>query len=220
VLALMLILAFALDFAIISTTGGDPNFRLDRIESDLVRAQGSSVWIVEAWLYALLIVPFSVFALGVYRVLRPHDADLALVGLAATMLFWIFSTAHNAAIVTVLQVLVPRYAPGTPQSAGIEAAARVILGFGNTLFSPGGGVGTLLFVVGMAAIGQATFRSLGLARWTGYLAFAAAVFSALGYLQYLAEPLFFLGIIGFALYIIWVAGVALRLTRFPSRAAR
>jgi len=219
VLAVVLTLAFALDFVIIGTTGGPPVFRLDRIGSDLVRAKGSAVWIIEAWFYALLIVPFSVFAVGVYRLLRQREAQLALAGLIGTTLFWIFSTAHNAAIITVLQELVPRYDSGSPTGAGLEAAAQALLGFGNTLFYPGGGVGTLLFVVGIAATGWATLRSGGFPRWTGYVAYGSAVFSALGYLQYLADPLLALGLIGHVFYIVWIAATALYLVRLRPSAA-
>jgi len=214
VLALMMVVAFGLDFAIIATTGGDPAFNLANIGPDLLRAQSSVIWPVETWVYALMIVPFSVFALGVYWVLRTeNDKGLPAIGVVTTLIFWMFSTLHNAAILTVLQVFVPSYAAGHPAATSIEVSARGLLNFGNTLFTPGGGVGTLLLVIGMAVIGRATLTGGQLPRGTGNLAIACAAFSLLGYLQYVSSALFFLGLIGWVFYIIWITWVAIRLLR-------
>ena len=214
IFALMLVVAFGLDFALIATTGGEPTFNLANIGPDLLRAQKSAIWPVETWIYALMIVPFSVFALGVYLVLRAEsDKGFPALGVVTTLVFWIFSTLHNAAILTVLQVLIPSYAAGSPAAPSIEVMARGLLGFGNTLFTPGGGVGTLLLVIGMAVTGRATLAGGQLPRWTGYVAMACAGFSLLGYLQYLSRGLLVLGLIGFVLYILWVIGVAIRLLR-------
>jgi hypothetical protein len=213
-LAAMLIIAFALDFAIIGMTGGQPGFDLQNIGDDLLRAQGSGIWRVEAWLYLLMVVPFVVFAFGVYHDIHAQsDAGLPALGLSALTLFWIFSTIHNAAIVTVLQVLVPGYRSGAADGPGLEAAARALLGLGDTIFVPGGGVGSLFLVIGIASLGQSTLRSRRLPRWTGFVALACALLSLLGYLQYLARPFFFVGLLGFVLYIIWQTAVSLSLLR-------
>lgn len=214
VLALVLVAAFALDFVIIGTTGGDPAFNLQHIGPDLVRASGSTVWRVEAWLYVLAIVPFAVFIVGLTRALR-SDRDEGLPGVAqvTTLLSFIFSTVHNAAIVSVLQFLVPPYTPGSPEGAAIETTATALLGFGNTTFWPGGGVGGLLLVIGMWAIGKATLAGGQFPRWTAYTAYGAALLSLLGYLQYLVRGLLLLALLGWVLLIVWIVAVSTRLLR-------
>lgn len=219
-LALMLIIAFVLDFVIIGTTSGEPVLSLENIGADLLRAQASRIWPVEAWLYVLMIVPFTVFVVGLYRALSAQgEAGLPLIGVTALMVFWVFSTVHNAAIVTVLQTLAPRYVAAAASGPGLEAAARALLGFGNTFFIPGGGVGTLLQVIGMASLGQATVQTARLPRWTGRVALACALLSLLGYLQYLVKPLLVIGLVGHLLYMLWQAAVSFQLLRQPAPAA-
>ncbi len=214
VLALMMIVAFALDFAIMGTTDGPPGFDLQDIGPDLVRAGDSLIWRIESLLYVLQIVPFAVFALGVYWALESErDGGLPALGLVATGVAWLFSTLHNVAIVTTVFWLIPDYVPGTQEGQLIEVTARGLMAAGNTLFTPGGGVATLLLVIGLAAIGVVTLRMDRLPRWTGYAAIVAAILSLLAYLQYLSEGFFVLALVGWVVYIVWTMAVSLRLTR-------
>ena len=79
----MLVISFIMDFAIISTTGGKPNIDVVNVGPDLLRAQGSLIWPVETWLYLLMIVPFAVFAFGVYWALRSESDEGLQIGRAS-----------------------------------------------------------------------------------------------------------------------------------------
>src|SRR5437763_3282136 len=92
VLAVMMVVAFALDMVIIQTTSGPPLLNADNIGPELLRAKGSTLWLVEGWLYTLMIVPAFVFVLAVYQTLGDEDNSLPRLGLFASALFWIFHT--------------------------------------------------------------------------------------------------------------------------------
>ncbi len=214
VLAAMMILTFILDFTIIATSGA-PEIDLNNVGPDLVRAGDNLIWHIESLLYLFQIVPFSGFALGIYWTLKSdQDGGLPALGLLTTGLFWVFHTLHNAAIVTTIYSLAPDYVPGTLQGQLIEAIAHGLLATGNTFFRPGGGVGTLLLVVGMIAMGQVILRTSHFPRWTGYAAMATALFSLVAYLQYVAESFFYLALVSWIIYIVWITVVSLRLTRY------
>lgn len=215
ILAIMLIAAFALDFAIIATTQGPPILRPENISADLLRAQGSFLWLVEAWLYTLMVVPVPLFIAMVYRALREkNDGGLAAVGLFASTLFWIFHTLHNVSFLTILQVLVPRYTGGSAEAAAIEVVAVALLGFANVAFGFGASVGALFLVGYLGVLGMVTLQRGGLPRWTGYVALAAALLSLLAYLQFLSEAIgLVLGLLSWVLHILWVIGASVRLLR-------
>ena len=214
ILALMLIAAFALDFAISATTQGPPILRPENIGADLLRAKGFTLWIVEAWLYTLMVIPVPLFMVMVYRALREkNDGAVPAVGLFASALFWIFHTLHNVAFLTILQVLVPRYTGGAEGTA-IEVVAIALLGFANVTFGFGTSVGALFLVGYLGVLGMVTLQGGGLPRWTGYVALAAALLSLLAYLQFLSEAFgLVFGLPSWVLHIVWVIGATLGLLR-------
>lgn len=223
VLALMMIVAFALDLTIITTTGGPPiiGMTLDRpilevenISSDLLRAQGVAVWPVELWLYVLMTIPASLLALAAYRVLRTdHDDSLAAVGLLAITLFWIFHTIHNVLMLAVVQALVPHYASGGPGATATEVVTLTVMQISLTAFNFGTSVGALFLVGALVAFGLAILKRANLPRWTGYVALASGMMILGSYLQFLNSGFFFLGLLGWVLHIVWVIGVTLALLR-------
>ena len=215
VLAVMLIAAFALDFAISATTQGPPILRPENIGADLLRAKGFTLWIVEAWLYTLMVVPAPLFMVMVYRALREKYGDaVPAVGLFASALFWIFHTLHNVAFLTILQVLVPRYTGGSAEGATIEVVVIALLGFANVAFGFGTSVGALFLVGYLGVLGMVTLQGGGLPRWTGYVALAAALLSLLAYLQFLSEAFgLVFGLLSWVLHILWVIGATLGLLR-------
>jgi hypothetical protein len=143
VLSVMMVSAFLLDMLIVQSTSGPPMLTTDNMGSELLRARGSTVWLVEGWLYTLRVIPGYLFVLNVYGALRDGDSDMAGAGLVGSLLFWIFHTLHNVALLTVLQVLVPQYASGTSQETSIEVLATGLLGFANLLFGFGTSIGGL-----------------------------------------------------------------------------
>jgi len=217
VLAIMMIIAFALDMAIIQTTAGPPLLNADNIGSELLRAKGSTIWLVEGGLYSLMIVPAFVFMLAVYWALRDDDNGLAGIGLFASALFWIFHTLHNVAMLTVIQVLVPRYTAGTSEATTVEVLATTLLGFANILFGFGGSVGGLFLVAFLAAFGLVTLKSSILPQWTGYVALAGGLTVLLSYLQFISGAFLFVGLLGWVLTIVWVVGTTLTLLRPTSQ---
>ena len=218
ILAVMLIAGFALDFAIIFTTRGQPLLNPENISTELLRAKGSTVWLVEAWVYTLMVVPVPPFMLAIYWILRAeNDRGLPAVGLFASALFWIFHTLHNLSMLTVVQDLVPRYVVAPQESRlAIEAVATALLGFANAAFNIGKGVGALFFVGSLAAFGGATLLTSRLPRWTGYLALAASFLGLLAYLQFISEVFVFVGLLGWVIHIVWVIAMTVGLLRSSS----
>src|SRR5207302_11301517 len=105
-LAVMLVAGFATDIAIVLTTGGPPVLDPAKIGSELLRAKGTTVWMVEAWLYTLMIIAVPAFVLGVYAALRREgDPGLPGLGAIAALIFWLFHTISNTAFVQGSQVL-------------------------------------------------------------------------------------------------------------------
>jgi hypothetical protein len=217
VLAIMMVIGFALDMTIIQTTSGPPVLNGDTIGSELLRARGSTIWLVEGWFYSLMVVPGFVFVLGVYWALRDFNKSLAGIGLFASALFWIFHTLHNVAMLTVLQVLVPRYSSGTSEGTAIETLSTGLLGFANLLFGFGGSVGGLFLAIFLATFGLVTLRS-PLPRWIGYMAVVAGLAVVLSYLQFISGAFMFIGLIGWILSIAWVVGTTAALSRPQSQA--
>jgi hypothetical protein len=174
--------------------------------------------LVEGWLYTLMIVPGFVFALAVYWLLRDDDNGLAGIGLIASVLFWMFHTLHNVVMLTVIQVLVPRYTAGTPEGSSIESLATALLGLANMMFGFGGSVGGLFLVIFPTAFGLATLKNRVLPRWTGYVALAGGLAVLLSYLQFISGAFLFVGLLGWVLTIVWVAGTTIALLRPASQA--
>ncbi len=200
----MMIVAFALDFAIIATTGGPPMIYLESLSADMTRARDSAIWPIETWLYTLQIVPFAILILGVRSTLRAaKEEGIADVATLAAVLFMALHTLHNLAILTVVQVLVPAYVAGAATASAIEAVARGFLGLAYAAFLPGGGVGSALLV----------------AAPSGRLAAASAVLVTVAYAQYVVPPAFFLALVGYLAYVAWTAVVSVGLLRSAPRAA-
>lgn len=220
VLTGMLIVAFALDLAIMATTGGPPAVYPATVGADLVRLGGSAIWPVEAWLYTLLLVPFAAFVVGVRAQLQAAGEELAadLAALAA-ILFMALHTLHNLSILTIVHGLAPDYAPGSAAAAGIETTARAFATFASVTFEPGGGVGGLLFIVALATFGIAQRRSLALG--SSRLATASALLLSVGYAHYLVFAAFFVALLGWVAFIGWVVAVTAGSARVPdARQAR
>ena len=214
-LAVMLVAGFAADIAIVLTTGGPPVLDPAKIGSELLRAKGSTVWMVEAWLYTLMIIAVPAFILGVYAALRREgDPGLPGLGAIAALIFWLFHTIHNLGFVTVLQVVATGYTGVGAEGSAADAVARALLGFANAAFGFGTSVGGVFLIGSMACLGVATLQNGGLPRWTGYAALAAAALALIAYLQVIVPalgPIF--GIPGWLLHIAWVIGVAVALVR-------
>ncbi len=178
-------------------------------------AAGSTVWVVEAWLYTLMIIAVPAFVLGVYAALRREgDPGLPGLGAIAALIFWLFHTIHNLGFVTVLQVVATGYTGAGAEGSAADAVARALLGFANAAFGFGTSVGGVFLIGSMACLGVATLQNGGLPRWTGYAALAAAALALIAYLQVIVPalgPIF--GIPGWLLHIAWVIGVTVALVR-------
>jgi len=137
--------------------------------------------------------------------------------LVGALLFWIFHTIHNLGFVTVLQSVAAGYNGEGAESQAAEAVARALLGFANSAFGFGTGVGGLFLVGYLACFGMATVKTGGLPRWTGFVAFASAALALLAYLQ-VVSPLLgpVLGVPSWILHIVWVIGVTVALLRGSS----
>lgn len=212
--------ALLLDFVVSSTTGGDTFFNLANIGPDLLGIQGSTAWSVGAILRVVQIVPLVLFVPGLYWVFRgENDRGFAAHGALGVFLYWLFATFQNAATVAVVELLAPAYTAGSQAAQSIEVAATALLGFGAVFFHPGGGLATLFLVVGIALLGYLTMRTNRLPRWTGYVALGSALFSLLGYLQYLMPAFFVAGVLGLGLFVIWTIGVSFSFIRRPATAS-
>lgn len=211
VLTIMMVVAFALDMTIIQMSG-PPVLSADNIGPELLRAKGSTIWLLEGWLYTLMIVPGFIFVWAVYWSLRDDDTSLAGIGLFASALFWIFHTLHNVVMLTVIQALVPNYARGTSEGTSIEVLAAGFLGLANILFGFGGSVGGLFLVGYLAAFGLVMLKSR-FPRWIGYVAVAGGLAVLLSYLQVISGAFMFVGLLGWVLSIVWVASTTVVLLR-------
>lgn len=209
VLVLLMVMGFALDMALMGTTGGDPILRADSIGDDLVRAQGSAIWPVEGWVYTLMLLPATVFLAGIYWGFRRTDRDGgATIGVLLLFLFWVLHTVHNLAILVVVQGLAPGYVPGAADAAAIEATARAFVGLGDVL-SPFSGLTTAFLATGLLALGRACLRpEVTYSRWTGYVALAVAPLAALGTLQGLSAAFLAPALIGWILFLLWNADLS------------
>ena len=215
-----MIVAFALDFAIIATTGGPPMMYLETLSADMTRARDSAIWPIETWLYTLQIVPFAIFILGVRSTLRAaKEEGIADVATLAAVLFMALHTLHNLAILTVVQVLVPAYVADAATASAIETVARGLLGLAYAAFLPGGGVGSALLVTALIGFAVAQRRTRALAAWSGRLAAASALLVTIAYAQYIVPPAFFLALVGFLAYVAWTAVVSVGLLRSAPRGA-
>jgi hypothetical protein len=215
----MMIVGFGLDMSIIVTSGGPPLLAAENISSDLLRAQGVAFWPVELWLYTLMIIPGSVLAISAYRALRSdHDDGYAAAGLLSITLFWIFHTIHNVLMLAIFQAVVPRYASGSPDAATMEIVTVTVLKIALAMFNFGTSVGALCLAGSLAAFGLATLKSAGFPRWTGYVSLASSLAVLGSYLQFLANAFFFLGLVGWILFIVWVIGATFALRRSSRQA--
>lgn len=226
VLVAMMAAAFVMDFAIIGTTGANPEIRMDRLGEDLVRVQESALWPVEAWTYTLMVVPAALFLVGLYGILRRETGGLPAMGVLLALGLWIVNTAHNVAILVVVQTLAPAYIPGAANAAAIEATALGFLGAGAAL-SPLSGLGAVVLAVAALSLGMAILRSDRFSRWNGYLLLGLVLLASLGLLRPLSDAFIVVGLIGWVVFILWHADVTVILwrqgtanePRFP-RAAR
>lgn len=210
VLGGMLALAFVLDFTIIATTGGPPMVQLSSLQADMVRLRGNALWSFDTWIYALSIVPASVFVVGAWSALRATGQG-ALAGVAAIafVLFQLTHMLHNLALLAVIQLLASSsYVPGSGDAAALEAVTRGLLGFAYATFDMGLGVGTAFFVVGMLAFAAAQRRTRSRV-WT--LALASALLVAVGALQGVFFPTLFVALVGWVCGIAWTIATSLRL---------
>lgn len=220
VLAAMLVVAFALDFVIMGTTGGPPMIGLASLAADLTRARESVIWPIETWIYSLQIVPFAIFILGVRSAYVGSGSEwLANAATVAAVLFMALQTLHNLTILTVVQVMAPAYVSGATDAPAIEAVSRALLGFAYAAFVPGGGVGGVLFVLAFAGFAIAQRRTRVLPPWTGPLAAASAVLTATAFGQYVVPPVFALALVGFLAFIAWVVVASVSMFRSVPGAA-
>jgi hypothetical protein len=156
--------------------------------------------------------------LGVRSALRAAGEEvIADKATLAAVLFMALHTLHNLAILSVAQVLASSDVPGTAEATEIEAVARGFLGFAYATFLPGGGVGSLLFIVAMASFAGAQRRSRALAPWSGRLAIASALLIAAGYAQYIVPPAMFIALLGWVAYVAWTVFVSIGLVRRAER---
>lgn len=202
-------LGFALDFVVISTTGGPPQIFLASLSADLVRARNSSIWPIETWVYSLQAIPFVVFILGMRAALRDAGEEaLADIAALAGVFFMALHTLHNLAILAVVNVLAPTYVAGAADAASTEAVARGLLGVAYAAFLPGGGIGGALLVLALASFAMAQRRSRAFPAWSGRLATFAAVLLTVAYLQYIVPAAFFIALPGYVAFILWTAAVS------------
>lgn len=211
-LVVMMAAAFAMDLAIIGTTGANPEIRTDRLDEDLVRVQNSAIWPVEAWTYTLMILPASIFLVGLNGILRREEDMLPTMGVLVALGFWIVSTAHNVAILAVVEALAPAYVSGAANAMALEATALGFLGVSEAL-SPLFGLGAVSLVVAALILGAAILKSESFSRWTGYILLALVPLMGLGLLRPLSDAFVVISLIGYLLFILWTADVAVILWR-------
>lgn len=212
VLVVMMAAAFAMDLGIIGSTGANPEIRMDRLGEDLVRVQESALWPVEAWTYTLMVLPAAIFLVGLYGILRRRTEGLPAMGVLLALGLWIVHTAHNVAILAVVQTLAPAYVPGAANAAALEATALGFLGVGAAL-SPLSGLGAVILVAAALSLGIAILKSDRLSRWNGYLLLGVVILAGLGLLRPLSDAFIMLGLVGWILLILWHADVAVILWR-------
>lgn len=200
-LAGMLLLGFALDLTIIATTGGPPLVQLASLHADIARLRGNAIWPVDTWVYALSIVPFAIFVVGIRSALHSAgQARLADVGALGAILFQLVHTIHNLALLGTIGLLAQNYVSGSPEAAAAETVSRGLLGFAYAAFEPGIGVGTPLLVISMLAFAAA--QRCTSASWSSRLALISAALLALGSLQLFVPAAVAIALIG------WIFGIA------------
>lgn len=218
VLAIMMAVAFVLDFAIIATTGGPPQIYPETLSADLVRVRGSAIWPLEAWLYSLQVVPFALFIIGVRNALRAAGRDAAADATSlAGILFIAAHTLHNLAVLTVVQYIAPVYAPAAPNAAALETVTRALVGLAYATFLPGGGVGSALLVISLVSFATGARGSQAFPAWSSRFAWAGAVLVAAAYLQYVIAPAFFIALFGYLAFIGWIAVLGVSFMRGGER---
>ncbi|HEY6958304.1 MAG TPA: hypothetical protein VI814_05740 [Candidatus Limnocylindria bacterium] len=218
VLAIMMAVAFVLDFVLIATTGGPPQIYPETISVDLVRVRASAIWPLETWLYSLQVIPFTLFILGVRNALRAAGREAAAdTTTLAGLLFIAAHTLHNLAILTVVQYIAPVYAPDAPNAAALEAATRALIGLASATFLPGGGVGSALLVISLVAFAMGARGTGVFPAWSTRFAWAGAVLLAVAYLQYVIAPAFFIALFGYLAFIGWVAVLSASFMRSEQR---
>ena len=220
VLAIMMAVAFVLDFAIIATTGGPPQIYPETLSADLVRVRGSAIWPLEAWLYSLQVVPFALFILGVRSALRAAGreaaADTTTLG---ALLVMAAHTLHNLAILAIVQYVAPVYAPDATNAVALEATTRALVGLAYATFVPGGGVGSALLVISLVAFTTGARGSASFPSWSTRFAWAGAVLVAIAYVQYVIAPAFFIALFGYLAFIGWIAVLGVSFMRGGTRRA-
>jgi len=213
-LVVMLVTAFALDLAIWNSTGGPPAIDLNHLSTDLVRANGSSLWPIETWLYILLVIPGLTFTIGVKSVLKHPDQELLLVTAKNSMiLFWIFHTLHNVVLLTVLYGAASYSPADTTQALNFESVADMLLRFSNLLFGFGTSIGALFLVFALGLFGYLTYLNKKFTNRIAFIALGASIAILLSYLQSVSGVFFALGLLGWVLFIFWVFSMTFRLAK-------
>lgn len=209
----VLAVGFALDMAIIVTTGGPPQIFASTIASDLSRAATSVVWRAELWTYILAVAPFAVFCLGL-AARGERSPRAALIGTAAGIAFIALHTLHNMSYAAVVNGLAPAYVAVGAQTAALEQVARGFVAFAEVAFLPGGGLGGVMQVAMLVAIGTAQRGA------TSRLAFVSAALLSIGYLSIVAPtlPVLAPALLGWILFLMWTALTSRELLRVTAEA--
>lgn len=223
-LGAMMLVAFALDMAVIATTGGPPEIQPGHLAADLTRAAGSSLWAVETWVYTLLIVPFIVFIAGLRSAVRAAGhPGLADWGALAGLVFAGLHTLHNLLILVAVQVMGPAYVAGGHDATALLATTKALLGLAYATFLPGSGLGTPVLIISMLAFAAAQRAGAPGGRWAAGLALASALLLAVAELQAFIPPAFFIALVAWIANIGWTiasAGGLLRGSLWATDAAR
>ena len=120
--AAFLVAGFALDAAIIATTGGQPpQLSATNIGADLARAGASRIWGIELWVYATAVIPFALFLPGLRSALAARGGSWVDVGVISAGLFIALHTLHNVAYAAVVTGLALAGVPLVQGAAGARA---------------------------------------------------------------------------------------------------
>lgn len=217
--AAFLVVGFALDAAIIATTGGQPpQLSATNIGADLARAGASRIWGIELWVYATAVIPFALFLPGLRSALAARGGSWVDVGVISAGLFIALHTLHNVAYAAVVTGLAPSYVAGSAGATAMEQVARGFIAFAETMFLPGGGIGGAAQVLALIAFGMAQRRSG--AHRTASLAFTSAGVMALGYVRVLipGDSATLVALVGWIAFIAWSLITSFGLVREPARA--
>lgn len=208
-----LVLAFALDLALMVTTGGPPQLYASTIGPDLARAGASAIWPIELSVYVAAMLPFVVFLPGLAATLRTHGGRLVEIGALSGAAFILFHTIHNMAYLAIVGGLAPAYVAGTPAGVAAEQTAKALVTFAETAFLPGGGIGGALQVVMLAAFAIAQRRAGQ--RASAWLGYASATLGTVGFVRVVAPdaPVLPFVLLGWIAFIAWTATSAIACAR-------